>query len=90
MKKLFMLLAVIISLINLNAQVNPPQKVVTNITKPLVNIKADSIQSKMIRFSTTMFGGMEQRIAPNADMNFSGRYNTNPNTVTISNAEIVI
>lgn len=90
MKKISMLPAVIISLISLNAQVNPVQKVVTTNPRPLANFKMDSTHTQSVHFSTTMFGGMEQRIAPNADMNFSIRYNTNPGAVTISNAEIVI
>ena len=90
MKKAVIFLMTITTTYLSKAQINPPQKPVSNKTVPLAVIKTDSEQSKTVRFSTTMFGGLEQGIAPNADMNYAIRYNTNPNLVTINNAEIVI
>lgn len=91
MNKLILFLSSFVIIINCTmAQVNPPQKVTIGNIPPAAILKKDSVQSKPIRFSTTMFGGLEQGIAPNADMNYTIRYNTNPNLVIINNAEIVI
>ncbi len=90
MKKIVFVLMTITTSYLSNAQINPQQKPVSNKTVPLAILRTDSVQSKAIRFSTAMFGGLEQGIAPNADMNYTVRYNTNPNLVMINNAEIVI
>lgn len=90
MKKIVFFLIMVANGYLSNAQINPVQKPITNKNIPLAILKTDSAQSKAIRFSSTMFGGLEQGIAPNADMNYAIKYNTNPNAITINNAEIVI